>query len=188
MSQARVANLCLVGCGGIGARHVTAGREASDTVRYATVFDTSPERIAAFRERTGLEARVASSWEALLRDPEIDGVDLCLPNSLHATFAIEALAAGKHVLTEKPMALSIADCDRMIAAAERAGRLLTVIHNRRFDTAALAFKELVDSGDIGAPYLVETHGIEGPNTVGQGRWLSNRDEGGIAMAQTVHFA
>jgi predicted dehydrogenase len=76
----------------------------------------------------------------------------------------------------------------MIAAAERAGRLLTVIHNRRFDASSLALKDLVDSGDLGEPFLVETHGIEGPNTVGRGRWLANREEGGIAMAQTVHFA
>jgi predicted dehydrogenase len=188
MSDAGVANLCLVGCGGIGARHVQSGLAAADTVTYGALFDTEPTRIEAFQQRLGIQARVLPTWEAVLRDPAIDGVDLCLPNSLHATFAIEALSAGKHVLTEKPMALSIADCDRMIAAAERAGRLLSVIHNRRFDSAALAMKELVDSGALGDPFLIEAHGIEGPNTVGRGRWLAHRDEGGIAMAQTVHFA
>jgi predicted dehydrogenase len=86
------------------------------------------------------------------------------------------------------MALSVADCDQMIAAAGAAGRLLTVIHNRRFDDPALALKALIESGDLGDPFLVETHGIEGPSTVGQGRWLASAAEGGIAMAQTVHFA
>ena len=188
MSPASGARLCLVGCGGIGARHVMAVTGEREHVQYTALFDTDPARARALQERAGLEARVLLNWEEALRDPDIDGIDICLPNSLHAETAIAALAAGKHVLTEKPMALSIADCDRMIAAASQAGRHLTVIHNRRFDTAARAMKELVDSGDLGEPFLVETHGIEGPNTVGQGRWLSRREEGGIAMAQTVHFA
>lgn len=188
MSSSSPARLCLVGCGGIGARHVTSVADAGDAVRYTTVYDGDPERAAALLARTGLPARALPSWEAVLSDPEIDGVDLCLPNSLHADRAVEALAAGKHVLTEKPMALSLADCDRMIAASAHAGRHLTVIHNRRFDTAARAMKELIDSGDLGDPYLIETHGIEGPNTVGRGRWLASAAEGGIAMAQTVHFA
>lgn len=188
MTTARVANLCLVGTGGIGARHVQAGGGAGQSVRYGALFDTDPARCTAFQERTGLHARVYPRWEDVLRDPTIDGVDLCLPNSLHARYAIEALEAGKHVLTEKPMALSVVDCDRMTAAAERNQRLLTVIHNRKFDTPALALKQLLDEGTLGEPFLIETHGIEGPNTVGQGRWLAGRDEGGIAMAQTVHFA
>jgi predicted dehydrogenase len=186
--MAHLPNVCLVGCGGIAVRHAQAALEAAGSVRYGALFDADPARVAALQQRTGLAARVHRSWDDVLRDPAIDGVDLCLPNSLHARYALEALAAGKHVLTEKPMALSVADCDRMIAAAERHGRLLTVIHNRRFDTPALALKALVDSGDLGDPFLVETHGIEGPRTVGRGRWLANRDEGGIAMAQTVHFA
>jgi predicted dehydrogenase len=188
MSGRAVANVCLAGCGGIGARHAQAAIQAAESVRYGAIFDVDPARAAALMERTGLRARVHSSWADVLADPAIDGVDLCLPNSLHAHFAIEALRAGKHVLTEKPMALSVADCDRMMAAAQQAGRLLTVIHNRRFDTPALALKELLDSGDLGEPFLIETRGIEGSRTVGHGRWLSHRDEGGIAMAQTVHFA
>ncbi len=188
MSPTAPARLCLVGCGGIGGRHVSSVADAGEAVRYAAVYDNDPDRAAALLARTGLDARILPTFEAVLGDPEIDGVDLCLPNSLHADHAVAALEAGKHVLTEKPMALSLADCDRMIAAAERAGRHLTVIHNRRFDSAARAMKELVDSGDLGEPFLVETHGIEGPNTVSRGPWLASRAEGGIAMAQTVHFA
>ncbi|MCC6626878.1 MAG: Gfo/Idh/MocA family oxidoreductase [Chloroflexi bacterium] len=188
MTTSQPTTICLVGCGGIGARHVQAAQEADEVVRYGAVFDTDPARASALVKQAGLAARVLPSWEAVLRDPAIDGIDLCLPNSLHARFAIEALQAGKHVLTEKPMALSVADCDRMIASAAAAGRLLTVIHNRRFDEPALALKALIDSGDLGDPFLVETHGIEGPGTVGRGRWLASETEGGIAMAQTVHFA
>jgi predicted dehydrogenase len=188
MAEQQVASVCLIGCGGIGARHARAAMAAPEAVRYTAVFDTDPVRAEALLQQTGLAARVIPTWEAVLRDPELDGVDLCLPNSLHAQFAIEAMEAGKHVLTEKPMALSIADCDRMIAVSEQTGRLLTVIHNRRFDEPALALKALIDSGDLGDPFLVETHGIEGPNTVGRGRWLASEAEGGIAMAQTVHFA
>src|SRR5262245_22018732 len=114
MSQSRIANVCLAGCGGIGQRHALAAIESAESVRYGALFDVDPARAAALQERTGLQAKAYADWRAVLADPEIDGVDLCLPNSLHARFAIEAIEAGKHVLTEKPMALSVSDCDRMI--------------------------------------------------------------------------
>ena len=86
MTTDRLPNVCLVGCGGIGARHARAALAAADAVRYGAVFDTDPARATALLERTGLTARTLPTWEAVLRDPEIDGVDLCLPNSLHARF------------------------------------------------------------------------------------------------------
>ena len=71
---------------------------------------------------------VYESWERMIHDPEIDLVDLCTPTDQHAAMAIAALAAGKHVLVEKPIALNLDDADRMLAAAEAAGRLLLVGH------------------------------------------------------------
>lgn len=74
-------------------------------------------------------------FPSALQNPDIDAVDLCIPTDLHATAAIQALRAGKHVLVEKPMALDAASCDHMIAEAERNGRALMVAHVLRFSPA-----------------------------------------------------
>jgi predicted dehydrogenase len=76
----------------------------------------------------------------VLKDPEIDAVDLCIPTDLHASVAIDALRAGKHVLVEKPMALDTASCHRMIAEAERRDRVLMVAHVLRFSPAYMALE------------------------------------------------
>lgn len=182
------ARLCLVGCGKIGATHALASRRAPDHVAHAAIFDASPGAAAAFAERLAGGYRIVERWEDVLADPEIDAVDLCVPNSRHAAMALEALDAGKHVFIEKPMALSVADCDRMIEAARARGLQLSVMHNRRFNPAARAVKSMLDAGDLGDPVLVTGHGIEGPSIVGEGGWLRLAREGGVAMAQTVHFA
>ena len=88
--------------------------------------------------------------EALLADPDIDLLDLCLPSHLHRDVALKALSAGKHVLVEKPIALSVADADVMIEAAERAGKLLMVAQVLRFWPEFAAIKDLLDSREYGA--------------------------------------
>jgi predicted dehydrogenase len=93
-------------------------------------------------------ARYADPYEAL-RNPAIEAVDLCLPTNLHAPVAIAALEAGKHVLVEKPMALSGADCASMIAAARRSGRILMAAQVVRFLPSYRATADLVRSGRLG---------------------------------------
>jgi predicted dehydrogenase len=88
--------------------------------------------------------------DALLADPEIDLLDLCLPSHLHREIALKALAAGKHVLVEKPIALTVADADAMIAAAEGSGKLLMVAQVLRFWPEFAAIKDIIDGGELGA--------------------------------------
>lgn len=90
------------------------------------------------------------SWQEALRDPVIEAVDICLPTNLHAPVALEALRAGKHVLTEKPMALTGEDCDEMIAEAGRQNRVLMVAQVLRFIPSYQGLSELVRSGRLGA--------------------------------------
>ncbi len=180
--------LCLVGCGSIGRIHVRAVQGLEHRVDYVACFDAEAGRATAFAAAHAPRARVPARWEEVLADPAIDGVDLCLPHSQHVALAMEALTAGKHVFLEKPMALTVADCDRIIAAARANQRQLSVMHNRRFNPAALAIKKLLDGGNLGDPIAVTGHGIEGPNTIGVRGWLRQAGEGGVGMAQTVHFA
>ena len=89
------------------------------------------------------------SWQEALRDPAIEAVDICLPTCLHAPVALGALRAGKHVLTEKPMALNGAHCDEMIAEAGRRKRVLMVAQVLRFIPSYQRLSELVRSGRLG---------------------------------------
>ncbi len=88
--------------------------------------------------------------DALLADPDIDLLDVCLPSSMHREVGIRAMEAGKHVLVEKPIALNVADADAMIAAADRTGRLLMVAQVLRFWPEFAAVKDILDGGQYGA--------------------------------------
>lgn len=181
------AQVVLVGCGNIAQVHARAVSPLHDRLRFSAVFDADPARAAAFAEQHGLPV-YQGTWDDLLADPSVDALDLCLPHHTHRDMAVAALDAGKHVLCEKPMALTLEDADAMIAAAQRSGRALIPVHNQRFGKPILEQKRLIESGALGEVYLVETNGIEGPATVHVRPWLARPGEGGVAMAQTVHYS
>ncbi|MCL4544148.1 MAG: Gfo/Idh/MocA family oxidoreductase [Chloroflexi bacterium] len=180
--------ICLVGCGTIGQVHLRAAQAAQPDVSYHAVCDPNTARAHQLANQVDKPLHTYARWEDVLEDSTIEGVDLCVPNTQHAPMTIAALRAGKHVLVEKPMALSVADCLAMQEAACETGRILTVMHNRRFESAAELARRLLSEGNIGAPCLFLGRGIEGPSIVRANNWLHTETEGGIAMAQTVHFA
>ena len=90
--------------------------------------------------------KVYESYFDLLNDPSIDAVSICVENRSHAEITTYALYAGKHVLCEKPMAVTLAECESMVAAAERNGKHLMIGHNMRFDPVHRKAKELLDGG------------------------------------------
>jgi scyllo-inositol 2-dehydrogenase (NADP+) len=100
--------------------------------------------------------RTFESLDQVLDDPGIDLVVLATPSATHADMAIHALRAGKHVITDKPMCLNLAQADAMIAAARQANRLLNVFHNRRWDGDFLTLLRLLDDGELGALRWLET--------------------------------
>src|SRR5690606_35830676 len=104
----------VIGLGEVGRHHV-AGVEAAPGARLAAVADLDPKLVAATVERTG--ARGHPNAEALLADPDVEAVIICVPHKFHAALAEAAIAAGKHVLLEKPMAVTVEECDRLAAAA-----------------------------------------------------------------------
>jgi len=108
-------------------------------------------REAATREKIIAEqgCKVYASPEEAFADPEVDLIVLATPSSTHAPLAIAALDAGKHVVTDKVMCLTLAECDAMLAAAERNGKLLTVFQNRRLDGDYQTVKQTIESGDLG---------------------------------------
>jgi len=132
--------LAVVGLGFMGGVHLKALASVPSVELAAVVSRRAPEP----------SQKHYAKLDDALADPEIDAVDLCLPTDLHESATIAALRAGKHVLVEKPMALSVESCHRMIAEAERAGKILMVAHVLRFFPAYIALQRVVDHGELGA--------------------------------------
>ena len=152
-------NLAIVGYGGQGAWHaVWAGK--SDVVSLAGIYDIAEKRVEAAKAN-GIHTY--ASLEELVSDPKVDIVLCATPNDVHKDIVITALNAGKHVICEKPVALSVSEFDEMVEAAKRNGKLLSVHQNRRWDVDFLAIKSLIESGEIGEVINIESriHGSRG---------------------------
>ena len=116
-------------------------------LELAAVVSSNPEKRAAITADLGVSA--VASFEELLADSSIDAVAIVTPNATHAPLAIRALEAGKHVVTDKVMCLSVAEFDRMETAARLSGKLLTVFQNRRLDGDFLTLSRLIGRGELG---------------------------------------
>ncbi len=175
--------VALVGMGRIGRIHL----RALSTTAAAAVVGVFDQNVALARERAdavGVQ-RVYSSWREVLDDEDVDCVGILLPHDLHEQYAIEALEAGKHVVCEKPLAPTLPECDRMLAAALRCGKKLFPVHNRVYSLGVAKLNEILRQDGIGEVFLAQTTGFEAPPTVQT--WLATpRGGGGVLMSQAVH--
>jgi len=137
----------LVGCGGISSAHIPA-LMGMENVKIAAVCDPKPDRAQAAADRTGAE--IVRDFDGLIARPDIDAVHILTPHFLHAPMAIRALGAGKHVLTEKPMATTLTDAKAMIAAARESTARLGVVYQNRYNPATAELRQLIASGEGGA--------------------------------------
>lgn len=145
----------LVGCGRISKNHLDAIESHADRAELVAVCDVDPTALAAARERTGVPGY--ASLTELLAHADADAVVLATPSGLHAEQAVEAAAAGRHVITEKPMSTRWQDGKRMVQACDRAGvHLFVVKQNRRNPTLQL-LKRAVDGGRFGRIYMVSAN-------------------------------
>jgi predicted dehydrogenase len=127
---------------------------ASKRTRLLAVASRSHSSAEAYAREWNIP-RAHGSYEALLNDPEIDIIYNSLPNHLHAEWTIKALQAGKHVLCEKPFALTLAEVDAMIAASNETGKVLAEAFMYRHHAQTLKVKEIVDSGELGKLQLIK---------------------------------
>jgi len=131
------------------------------------------------------EVRHWTHWRELVLDPELDAVDICLPTDLHAAVTIAALTAGKHVLCEKPMALTTAECDRMLATAEEQKRLLMIGHVLRFWPEYQVLSELVSARHYGA--ILSARFVRTCGLPDWSRWLPvEARSGGAVIDLLIH--
>jgi predicted dehydrogenase len=138
--------LGVIGLGWFGGVLTESARKA-DAAEVVAGFARSEDTRRTFEEEHGV--RGVSDVEELFGDPEIDGVLVVTPHSTHADLAVRAAEAGKHVFVEKPLALNVADTRRVAEAADRAGVLVQVGHNRRRQPANRRIKAMLDSGELG---------------------------------------
>ena len=169
MSKKRVA---VIGYGGMGGWH-TRYLLKSDVCELAGIYDIKPERAALAREN-GIYAY--DSLEELLRDKSVELVTIAVPNDLHKPLAIQCMAAGKNVISEKPVTVSSADLQEMIDASHRYNKLFTVHQNRRWDCDYLMMKQVYASGELGEVTAVESR-IHGSRGI-PGDWRGMPEHGG----------
>lgn len=148
----RVLNWGLLSTARINRALIPALRNSSRS-RLKGVASRSQAAAEAYAREWKIE-RAWGSYEALLADPEIDVIYISLPNHLHAEWSIKALQAGKHVLCEKPLALTLEQVDAMAAAARAGGRVLTEAFMYRHHPQTLKVKDILDSGELGKLQLI----------------------------------
>lgn len=147
----------IIGSGGIARLHARAYKELPD-VEIVAVADIVPGRSQEFIDALELTGARAFEDHRRLLELEMDGVSVCTPNVAHHRTSIDAMKAGKHVLTEKPMAVTLQQAIEMAQTAKRTGKILTVGFQPRYDPNTQMVKEIVRSGKLGKIYYVETGG------------------------------
>lgn len=164
--------VAVIGYGGMGGWH-TRYLIKSDVCELAGIYDIKPERCEFAREN-GIY--VYESLDALLADKSVELVTIAVPNELHKPLAIQCMAAGKNVISEKPVTVSSADLQEMIDASHRYNRLFTAHQNRRWDCDYLMMKQVYASGELGEVTSVESR-IHGSRGI-PGDWRGKKEHGG----------
>lgn len=176
----------IIGCGRIAPKHAES-ITALDEAELVAVCDIVPEQAQAFADKYGAEPY--TDYKELLKRSDIDIVTIATPSGLHAEIGMEAAKAGKHVMVEKPMAMTLETADALIKACKEAGVKLAVIHQNRFNKSIKLLRKALEEGRFGKL----THGQA---TV---RWNRNDDyyrqapwrgtklqDGGVLMNQSIH--
>ncbi|GAA1726087.1 Gfo/Idh/MocA family oxidoreductase [Brachybacterium phenoliresistens] len=144
----------IIGGGGIAGAHLNGYKAAGDAVRITAIADAFEKTLAQRVEETG--AKGYSDFAELVKDPEVDAVDICLPHHLHRDAIVAAAEAGKHILCEKPLCLTPEEARDVRDAVQKAGVTLMCAHNQLFMPAVAKAKEIIDSGALGTVYEVRT--------------------------------
>ena len=177
----------LIGTGGISRQHLPAYAEFSDEVKLTAVCDIF-EEAAQERAKQANVSDIYVDYKKMLREADIDAVDICTNHDTHAEMTIAAAEAGKHILVEKPMGNDVQECRDMIAATDEAGVTLMIANLLRFSPAAKAVKQLLDDGELGTirAARIETV-LHGVGILREGHWmLDGKAGGGVGMTNTIH--
>lgn len=179
-------NVAILGAG-IGREHLAAYRTLPDKFSVGMLIDQDRPRIENIRAQDDFVA--ATDIDAALENPAIDLIDICLPPHLHVPTALRALDAGKHVICEKPIAMSMADVDLLRAAALRNTRQVFPVFQYRWGPALAQLRHLISQGLAGRPQIgaLETHWSRGAEYYAipwRGTWAG--EQGGAVLGHAIH--
>lgn len=176
----------IVGFGNIGRRHAEHIMNNTDAVLVA-VCDINPEVRNVLPENS---VSFYTRLNDLLLEEPVDVVCICTPNYLHAVQAISVLDSGKHVVVEKPMALSSAECDQMISASERNARFIFAVKQNRYNPPVQAVKKLIEDSALGNILMIQVNCFwnRGADYYAQSEWRGKKNkDGGCLFTQFSHF-
>ncbi|MGA2682452.1 MAG: Gfo/Idh/MocA family oxidoreductase [Candidatus Bathyarchaeia archaeon] len=179
MNKLKVA---IVGCGSVAQkRHIPGFLRLKKTVELTALCDLNPRLVEAASKNVGIRNAYSNLSEMLLKE-ELDIVDICTPPSAHLSIALKAIEHGCNVLLEKPMALNVSDCDKMIDSSEKYGVKLSVVHNQRFYQPFMKAQELVSSGAVGKITGMRILSLTNKNEymVHENHWVHNLPGGVIS--------
>ncbi len=179
----------LIGLGGICRSAHMRGYAQMDNIEIAAICDILPRKINAFQKEFHLENVPAfTDYKDLLQVEGLDFVDICTPNYLHSVIAVEALEQGLHVFCEKPDAVSVAEAQRMMAAAEKSGKKLMVMRNNRYRKTARYVKNFIEEGKMGEIYCGRCGWQRRRGIPGKGGWFTTKEQsGGPLIDLGVHM-
>ena len=190
--------IALVGCGGMGRRHAHGYielRKYFDIVEMAAVCDVHHDVAATVAgeigEATGATPDIYTDFDDMLSKADLDGVAIVTSTPMHHIFAIKAMNAGLHVITEKPMGLTLKACRQMQQVSESTGKVLAVAENYRRDPMNRLTKALIDSGAIGTPYFALDIGVNSSDgaVMHSTVWRAKKEQaGGAPLDAGVHNA
>ena len=169
----------LVGCGGISHVHFTGWDRLYPECEVVAICDILPEAL----ERRGTEFEVSrDQWyldhREMLKKADIDAVDICVPNGVHAEISINSLKAGKHVICEKPLAPTPHEIRRMAAARDKAGKILMTAQHQRFMRSSESFKAYLATGALGEVYYCRSHLLRRRFIPARASFISKASSGG----------
>ena len=169
----------IIGCGGIAnGKHMPSLKVVEDCEMVA-FFVFVLERAQKAKNEYGTEdARVYEDYKELLKDESIDVVHVCTPNRSHSFITVDALEAGKHVMCEKPMAINTVEAEKMLDAANRTGKLLTIGYQSRFRADSQYMKQEAEDGTFGDIYYAKATAIRRRAVPTWGVFLNEEEQGG----------
>ena len=177
--MAKLIKIGIIGCGGIAnGKHMPALAKVEDAEMVA-FCDIIPERAEKAAKEFGTpDAKVYTDYRELLKDKTIDVVHVCTPNRSHSFITVDALEAGKHVMCEKPMAINSAEAQKMLDAAKRTGKKLSIGYQNRFRDDSLYLKKEAEDGTFGDIYFAKATAIRRRAVPTWGVFLNEYEQGG----------
>jgi len=169
----------MIGCGGIGTQKHLPALKKIEGVEIVAFCDIIEERAQKAKEAFGTaDAKVYTDYKKLLEDKTIDVVHVCTPNRSHSFITVDALEAGKDVMCEKPMAINSAEAKKMLDAAKRTGKLLTIGYQNRQRPEAMFLKHEAEAGTFGDIYFARAYAVRRRAVPNWGVFMNEYEQGG----------